>query len=240
MRILIIRHGDPNYELDCLTEKGNIEATSLANYLKNEKIDHVYVSPLGRAKQTCEHYLKVSNKTATECEWLREFGHSIFHEDINDMWCTWDFMPRFFSQNKEFYDINKWSDYKIYQEYGIDKEYNRVIGEFDKLIEKHGYQRDGMEYKAINSNHDTIALFCHFGLESVLLSRLLNISPFTLWHHTCALTTSVTTVVTEEREKDIVCFRMLEYGSINHLKNDGIEPSFSARFVECFEDEGRR
>ena len=38
MRILIVRHGDPNYELDCLTEKGKREAALMAEKLKNEKI----------------------------------------------------------------------------------------------------------------------------------------------------------------------------------------------------------
>ena len=49
MRILIIRHGDPNYELDCLTEKGNREAALLAEKLKKEKID---VTVPGKAPAT--------------------------------------------------------------------------------------------------------------------------------------------------------------------------------------------
>ena len=40
MRILIIRHGDPDYERDTLTEKGHREAQLLANRLGKEKIDY--------------------------------------------------------------------------------------------------------------------------------------------------------------------------------------------------------
>ena len=39
MRILIIRHGDPDYAKDSLTEKGWREAEYLADKLEKEKID---------------------------------------------------------------------------------------------------------------------------------------------------------------------------------------------------------
>ena len=42
MRILIIRHGDPDYEIDGLTEKGKREAALLAKRLEKEDITAVY------------------------------------------------------------------------------------------------------------------------------------------------------------------------------------------------------
>ena len=50
MRILIVRHGEPDYAHDTLTEKGWREAELLSERLCKEKIDDFYVSPLGRAK----------------------------------------------------------------------------------------------------------------------------------------------------------------------------------------------
>jgi probable phosphoglycerate mutase len=52
MKILIIRHGDPNYEIDGLTEKGKIEAELLSKRITKERIDAFYCSPLGRARLT--------------------------------------------------------------------------------------------------------------------------------------------------------------------------------------------
>ena len=49
MRILFIRHGDPDYENDTLTEKGRREAALLAQMAPSMKIDDCYMSPLGRA-----------------------------------------------------------------------------------------------------------------------------------------------------------------------------------------------
>ncbi len=52
MRLLLIRHGDPDYERDTLTEKGRREADYLAERLSRLDIAAFYTSPLGRAKDT--------------------------------------------------------------------------------------------------------------------------------------------------------------------------------------------
>ena len=45
MRIILIRHGDPNYEKDCLTELGHKQASAAAQRLLSEGIDEIYSSP---------------------------------------------------------------------------------------------------------------------------------------------------------------------------------------------------
>ena len=98
-------------------------------------------------------------------------------------------------------------------------------------------------YRAQRPNRDTVVLFCHFGVECVLLSHLMNVSPMILWHHTCALPTSVTTAITEERRQGKVAFRVNAFGDISHLTGPvyagGEEPSFSARFCETFDSDER-
>ena len=58
MRILLLRHGEPDYEKDSLTEKGKHEAELLSRRLEKYDIRDVYVSPLGRARETAEYTLK--------------------------------------------------------------------------------------------------------------------------------------------------------------------------------------
>ena len=74
MRILLIRHGDPDYENDSLTEKGRREAHMLASRLINERIDYIYCSTMGRAKETARPTLEAKGMTAVEYDWLREFS----------------------------------------------------------------------------------------------------------------------------------------------------------------------
>ena len=56
MRLLLIRHGDPDYIHDTLTEKGEKEAELLADMISRQQhIDSIYVSPLGRARKTASY-----------------------------------------------------------------------------------------------------------------------------------------------------------------------------------------
>ncbi len=52
MKLLIIRHGDPDYEHDSVTEKGKREVELLGQRLAKENITKIYCSPLGRARAT--------------------------------------------------------------------------------------------------------------------------------------------------------------------------------------------
>lgn len=61
MKLLIVRHGDPDYTIDSLTEKGWREARYLAQKLSKLEIKDFYVSPLGRAKDTASCTLKKMN-----------------------------------------------------------------------------------------------------------------------------------------------------------------------------------
>ena len=50
MKLHIIRHGDPDYDRDTLTERGWREAELLAERTGKMGISAFYVSPLGRAQ----------------------------------------------------------------------------------------------------------------------------------------------------------------------------------------------
>ena len=73
MRLLFIRHGDPDYEHDCLTEKGRREAEALAEHSESLRMGEIFVSPLGRAQETASYSLKKLGKTGTTREFLQEF-----------------------------------------------------------------------------------------------------------------------------------------------------------------------
>ena len=81
MKLLIIRHGDPNYDIDSLTPKGWKEVEYLSERIARLDIRDFYVSPYGRAKDTASLTLKKMGRTATECEWLREFTPKIVRPD---------------------------------------------------------------------------------------------------------------------------------------------------------------
>lgn len=73
MKLLIVRHGDPDYSIDSLTPKGWHEAELLKNRLTKLDVAAFYCSPLGRAKDTSKATLNALGRTAEIFDWLREF-----------------------------------------------------------------------------------------------------------------------------------------------------------------------
>ena len=233
MKLLIIRHGDPDYSIDSLTPTGWKEAEHLADRISKMDVKAFYVSPLGRAKDTASLTLRRMGRTAEEMPWLREFSPA---GDPNQKGNKpmWDWLPQDWTKEPQLYHPDTWYHQADYAAAGAEAEYHWVAQGLDDLLAKHGYVRQGNLYRAENPNEDTIVLFCHFGLECVLLGHLLGISPAVMWHGFCAAPTSVTTLTTEERRKGIAYFRMSSFGDISHLYAAGQDPAFAARFCEMY------
>lgn len=240
MKLLIIRHGDPNYAIDSLTEKGWREAELLAERIAGMEVAAFYVSPLGRAKDTASRTLQKTHREAEVCPWLREFHAPILHEATGEERIPWDWLPAEWTAVEEFYQKNLWHKMPVMQQGKVFDEAMRVYNGLDELLKKHGYERNGNIYQAIHPNTDTVVLFCHFGVECVMLGHLLGISPMVLWHGFCAAPTSVTTLITEERRKGVAYFRMSAFGDTSHLYAAGEKPAFAARFCEIYDNPDER
>ena len=82
MKIIFIRHGEPNYEIDSLTEKGWREAELLSKRTAKWNVTDFYCSPLGRAKDTASFTLKNAGREAEILPWLREFDAPVIDPDM--------------------------------------------------------------------------------------------------------------------------------------------------------------
>lgn len=239
MKLLIVRHADPDYTIDSLTPTGWKEARLLSDRLTKLDVRAFYVSPLGRAKDTASFTLEKLGRTATECDWLKEFPTRIFRPDREKDSITWDWLPEDWTKLPQFFDKDLWHTPDVMVQGHVGEEYTYVTSHLDQLLASHGYEREEGYYRAVCPSHDRIVLFCHFGVGCVIISHLLGISPMALWHGVCAAPSSVTTLVTEERRKGIAAFRMLSFGDTSHLYVAGEEPSFAARFCETYDDDLR-
>lgn len=237
MKLIIIRHGDPDYSIDSLTEKGWREAELLSDRISKLDVTAFYCSPLGRAKDTASFTLKKMNRKAKTLSWLQEFRGKV--EIDGEKKGAWDRLPREWTDNDDFYCPERWLETDLYKNSNVKRLYKQVCKGVDKLLVKHGYVHEGNVFRVENSNHDTVVLFCHFGVECVILSHIFGCSPMVLWHNFVALPTSVTTLITEEREKGTATFRLQQFGDISHLYIADEEPAFAARFCECFDDDTR-
>ena len=254
MRLLFIRHGDPDYVHDTLTEKGHREAALLAERAEALQLGECYVSPLDRAQATAGYSMKKLGRTAKTLGWLQEFPAQV---DLNQApqllqafpntrmedgkyipRIVWDVMPSYWAEHSDCMDPVRWRECEICRNSDTVEIYDHVTGEFDKLLAEHGYIRDGRCYKVERESSDTLTFFCHFGLTCVFLSYLWETSPFLLWHSLALAPTSVTEIVTEERQQGLACFRGLKIGDVSHLVLGGEPVSTAARFCETYSGPG--
>ena len=235
MRILIIRHGEPDYENNTLTPKGFKEAEYLSLKLQNSNITHVYSSPLNRAYLTAKPTAEKINKDITVCDWLTEFQGKVCIDNENRI--TWNIPPRLWIREDEAFNVNTFHQSKLYSSADMPEKYAYVTKEFDKLLESHGAKRENIIYKGQN-NSDTIAIFCHFALGMVLASHLTGISPVLLWQTMFLPTSSVTEFVTEERVLGEFVFKCKQMGDTSHLYAMGEPVSNSGLFSEFYGNAG--
>lgn len=217
MKILIIRHAEPDYPNNTITEKGQREAQLLADRLAKLPISDIYCSPMGRAQDTARPTLEKMGKTATTLPWLHEFRGRVWDAEKEKMRCPWNLMPRYWTEQAELFDKDRWLDNALMQTGNVREIYEETIRELDALLAYYGYIRDGYVYRCDQNLDTTIAIFCHFGLGMTLISHLAGVSPSVLWQSFFLPASSVTTMVTEERVKGEVFFKCMQLGDTSHL-----------------------
>ena len=113
MKLLLIRHGDPDYAIDSLTEKGHREAELLSERIAPMDIKAYYTSPLGRAKKTAQYTLDKAGRRAEVLDWAKEFFEIQIDDGKGGKRIAWDLLPQDWTEVPEYYDRDKWLDVKI-------------------------------------------------------------------------------------------------------------------------------
>ncbi len=241
MRIILIRHGDPDYGKDALTEKGIREARLLSERTcRWEGITDIYCSPYGRAQATAAYSLERMHKEAVTLSWLHEFDYAIDDPVTGRHGVPWDLMPGYWTEIPDLYDKEHWRRTDLYRSNpALLPAYDNVCESLDKLLSSYGYRRYHNYYRTDHpetpSGQDaTIVCFCHLGIILVMLSHLLGISPVVLLHSFYIAPTSVTVLATEERTPGNASFRVQVMGDTSHLRIGNEPVSASGYFTDTF------
>ena len=234
MRILLIRHGEPDYTTDSLTAHGRREAELLSERLRAYHIRDFYTSPLGRARETAEYTLRDQGRQAETLPWLAEF-RACFPDPVTGRdRILWDLSPRLWTSLPELLDPDGWADAALYAAGDARKIWDETKAGMDALMARYGFRKDGPVWRSEHNTRDTLALFCHFGISMAVLGYLTDVSPVLLWHRHMTLTSSLTEVVTEERVPGEVSFRTTRLGDTAHLEAHGFRRSTAGLFPECY------
>ena len=238
MRIVFVRHCEPDYTVDSLTPKGWREAKLLSHRVLNWNVDAFDESPLGRAHDTAKTCLDLrrehgKNSDVTVLPWLKEFYYQLKMPVTGEDVMCWDLMPSYFNGNKDLHDKDRWYDTDLMRSGNIRAEYEAVTSAFDELLKGYGYVRrsDGT-YEVTSHNDKTIVMFCHFGVTALLTGHMTGVAPTCLWQNFFMAPSSVTIIGSEEREEGTASFRVQEFGSVSHLTDNNEPVSSSGYFAE--------
>lgn len=222
MKLYIIRHADPDYENDAITERGIREAAALGLRSRDFALTHLYSSPLGRARRTAQDISQNCGLTPVILDWTREL-HNLESLTPYGYLAAWDVPPEFYMTEEKL--VGRKSphladDMPLYNE--TLSIYDKVCCESDRFLADFGYRREGLRYAVDTHSDAQVALVCHLGFGLTLLSHLLGIPLDRVWAGFWFAPASVTEILLEERSEKWAVPRMISLGDVSHLSSRGI------------------
>ncbi len=223
MRIYLIRHADPDYMNRTITPAGHLEAEALARRMSAEGLDHIYTSPLGRARDTAAYTSKLMHKEPIVEEWTRELSE-VKAEIDGQIRCAWDLHGEQVRAQRPFPNSETWLSCPPFDGPEFKTMWDGLRSASDIFIERHGYRREDGRYRVVNPNREKIAVFCHGGFGLTWLAHLLEVPVPIMWAGFFLHPSSVTTILFDERSTDWAVPRAIGVGDISHLHEARLSP----------------
>ncbi|MBI4977039.1 MAG: histidine phosphatase family protein [Spirochaetes bacterium] len=198
LHLMFVRHADPDYKNDTITERGHAQARSLGEALATARIDTMYCSPLGRAQATMRYVAERKGMTATTFEWLRELDGCYGKNEAGEgLWAWNQHGVAAFADGAV--SIENW---KARVPYGEKMTAVSAVQykAFDDFLATRGIVRDGVRYRIGEPVDEHIAFFCHEGFIKTLLPHLLQIPLPVVYAQLTINPSSRTTLVLDEKD----------------------------------------
>ncbi|WP_408071835.1 histidine phosphatase family protein [Butyrivibrio sp. JL13D10] len=232
MRLIFVRHGEPNYEKDCLTENGKKQAISTALRLKDEDIKAIYASPMGRARQTASYTAESHELDVNILEFMHEIDWGDVKKTEDDSKTSgevtdpipydghpWTLAYRVLTDTPDYVGKNNWDQHHFFKDNKCMEYYNMISGKFDELLEKYGLVRKDGLYLCKEKNDDTIALFAHGGSGAIMFSHVLSLPfPFVLTSMPYGVC-SVSVIEFDGKVGEMVIPRLELFNDMNHIES---------------------
>lgn len=238
MRLIFIRHAEPDYEHNTLTEKGFREARILSDRICTWTVDQFFVSPLERARLTIAPALEKLHRTAVTCEWLKEFSYRITDPTTGIVHVPWDFMPEYWTKDPLFYDKDHfWQQEVLRSNPAYEPAVMAMRAGLDDILATYGYHRLEGYYrteddKVRDDDGLTIVLSAHLGAICEAVGYLTGISPVVLQETFFLAPTSVTILNFEKRMPGAAQARVQVMGDTRHLHEAGEPISYYGAFSQ--------
>ena len=209
MELLLIRHGDPDYANDTLTVKGHRQAELLAESLLQVPIDRLFVSPLGRARHTADYLIRLKNLDFDVIEFFQELNGRYTKTDY-----AWEYHGCDLLAPGDDITMANWPEHVPYGKH-MGPVYREFASRFDAFVSDFGLERSGHLYTVNATTDETIAIVCHGGVITTLLSHLLHI-PLPVVYAQFRIDPSSVTRLRLETKSGLGIFRLISLNDVSH------------------------
>ena len=225
MILYIIRHGDPIYSTDSLTERGKLQAEAVAKRMEAAGINKVFSSPMGRARMTAEPTCK---RLGLECN-IEEWAHEIQDERLTpfpdgQLKSVTVVQNTYYRENGNI-DIpyERSCECQGFNTSGMKQATEFIEREGNAFLERLGYKEENGIYRILRPNEDRVALFCHAAMGRAWLSTLLHIPLHIMWSSFAYTHTGVTVVEFANNENGVTAPRCRCFSDMSHLFDAGLD-----------------
>ena len=225
MLLYIIRHGEPDYRRDCLTERGWQQAEAVGKRIADAKIDRIFASPMGRARETAEPACRMLGLEYQIEEWTHEIGDERMTTYPDGVRKSITFVQNTYYRENGNMDLGyqqafscpgiAQSDMKSAVAY-IEKNGN-------EFLERLGYKEEKGIYRILRPNEERVALFCHAAFSRAWLSILLHIPLHMMWSSFEYTHTGVTVIEFKNNANGVTAPQCLCYSDMSHLYASGLD-----------------
>ncbi len=225
MLLYIVRHGDPIYETDTLTERGKIQAEAVGKRIADSKIDRIFSSPMGRAKETAAPACRLLGLDCNIEDWAHEIEDerlTPFPDGVRKSITL--LQNTYFRENG---NVDLGYD-KAFECTGINQSQMQSAVSFiekhgNEFLERLGYKYENGIYRILRPNEEKVALFCHSAFSKAWLSVLLHIPLHIMWSSFSYTHTGVTVVEFKNNENGITAPKCLCFSDMSHLYSDKLD-----------------
>lgn len=225
MLLYIIRHGDPDYATDSLTERGKLQAAAVGKRIFDSGINRIYSSPMGRAKETAAPACRLLGLECNIEDWAHEIGDERKTGFPDGKLKSISLVPNYLYRENGGLDVKYGDCFELPGLYDTKmKEAVSYIEENGKdFLERLGYKEENGLYRILYNNEDKVALFCHSAFARAWLSVLLHIPVNMMWADFAYTHTGVTILEFHNFESGFTSPRCLCFSDMSHLYAAGLD-----------------
>ena len=229
MLLFFVRHGDPIYHPDSLTEKGHRQAEALVARMRECAPQKIFSSSSVRAQMTAAPTARALGLEVECLDWCHEDRASAQLTYTNPegrrRWLfRWDDFRALMATAEVRQLGDKWYTHPRLAPYAAGIE--RIQGEVDALMLSLGYRHDRERggYIPESPQYERVALFAHEGFGTAFMSCLLDI-PYPTYCVHFEMSHSGMTVI-DFREDGFTVPRVLQLSNDSHLFAAGISTDY--------------